>query len=605
MGSSVLERSGFLGGLATLEDHQVLWDKVQVRRCEMEEARLAAPVVRFWDGDMTLRGYVAGERSGRFEFIENETGTFTTKLPLGHYLAKWVMLHKGRAKRNVIATIDKQGARWSGMMDNYRVVKDKSGDAYLEINFLHDYEQTKHILCWANPFLIAEFQFPKLWIIFGPAKWCLLLTLFVNILRLETSLWTLPDDPLDINEWMGLSFNPGNWRNIVKPFPFLSDNSNTSLVFSRFKPFHDVAKNVLADAQLTMTCRRYLHGEDEHPFKHLLGELAPLSKLAELIPLRHGCVVWDIVDNSGWGTETAFGGSLLTGLVRATMTTGSDGYVNGVDVYKGDPTFPGEYYIPGFKGTHPRAPHVVFQEGLYTGIESSEFKYFEATDTSFVTGGQSAPGVNEGISAAINAGGDFLTSFINSLIAPAGPFGGAIDLPPLGGMMDAVAKIIYENVILAFMEVPTLRAAGMNMPIPGLENLRTGLGDFHYYEGWGDNADRAFTISAALAIKAKMWATRAHSQHTIKVADAAPYYYGENGYGHYAVGSRIGTTVLGYPEPDTIFVERVKKASYEWDADGSTGWQLEVGYQEAKDPTLKAFEKIKDLNSMLSQLSIF
>lgn len=595
-----------MSGLATLEAHNDLWKLVQQRRAKQEMERLRPPLIRLWDGDINLRGVLAGERAGSFEFIENDTGTAFLQLPLDHYLAKWVMNHRGRAKRNVHVSFDKQGARWFGCMTTYRVVREENGDAYLEINFKHDYEQAKHVLCWANPFLRPELQFPKLWIIFGPAKWCLLMTLFVNLLRLETSLWTLPDNPLDPSEWFPLSLNISNWRNIVKPFPFLGDNSNLTVVFSRFKTFHDVAKRVVEDAQLTITCRRYLHGEDPHPFEDLRGELniGPLEDLLSLIPIRHGCLVWDIDDKSEWGTETAFGGSLLVGFVRAMVTIAADGTTEGVDVFTGDPTFPGEYGNPLFMGTSPKAPWVVFQEGAYTGIKSSEFIYHEATDTSFVTGGHSMPGINEAISAGINIGGDFLTSFINSQLAALGAIGGAIDLPPLGGLMDAVAKPFYEDVFGAFMEVPTLRAAGMSLPIAGLEDIVTGLGDFHYYEGWADGVDKAFTLSAVMSVRAKMWATRPYTSHLIKVSDASPYYIGEKGFGHFWLGDRVGTTVLGYPDPDMIFVERVNKIKYAWDQDGPKGWEIAIGYREPQDPLLKVFEAIRDINGAMGQLGV-
>lgn len=594
-------------GLTSLADHQRVWDTCAAWKAERERKRLAPPIVRLWDGDYNLRGQVAGERKLEFEFIENDVGTASIELPLDHYLARWVMDHKGRTKRNVHLTIDKQGARWSGCMDQYRVVRDKKGDAYIELLFKHDLEQAKHILVWSNPFLRPEFQFPKLWIIFGPAKWCLLVTLFVNLLRLETSLWSLPDNPLDINEWMGPSFWPGNWRNIVKPSPVIDDNSNLTVVFSRFKPFYDVAKRVLEDSQLSLTCRRYLHGEDDHPFRDLSGwyDNVMVEDLFSLIPLRHGCLVWDIVDRSGWGKETAFGGSILTGFIRAIVNISSDGLTEGVDVFTGDPTFPGEYYVPTYFGTSPQAPWVVFEEGMYSGIEESEFLYYEATDTSVVMGGQSAPGVNEAISTGINMGGDFLTSLINSTLAPAGPVGGAIDFPPLGGVMDAVAKIFYENVIAAFMQFPSLRAAELSLPIAGLENVLTGLGDFHYYEGWADGADRAFTISALAAARSKFWETRARHSHTIKVTDAAPYYLGDNGEGDFWLGDRIATSVLGYPTPDTLFVERVNKIKYTSDKDGPSGWTLDVGYREPADPLIKSLEMIRDINGAISQLGVW
>lgn len=598
-----------MADMTTLEGHAALWGTIQQRHREQELERLRPPVTRLWDGDYTLRGQVVGERELEFEFIENETGTASIELSLDHYLAKWIMDHRGRAKRNVHVTFDKQGARWAGRMDHYRVVRTKEGDVYLEVVFKHDYEELKHIYVWANPFLRAEFQFPKMWVMFGPAKWALLLTLFVNILRLETSLWTLPDNPLDPSEWMPFSFNPGVWRNIVNPFPFLGDNSGLTIVFSRFKSFHDVAKSILADNQLTIVGRRYLHGEDPHPFADLQGELNIdlVEDLFSLIPLRHGVLVWDIVDNSGWGTETAFGGSLLVGLVRAVMNVASDGMTEGIDVFTGAPTYPGEYYVPWFLGTNPKAPHVVFMESPYNGIESSEFIYTEATDTSILLGGRSMPGINEGISAGINMGGDFLTSLINSQIAAlpgSALVGGAVDLPPLGGIMDAVARPLYSDVIAAFMEIPTLRAAGLSLPIAGLEDIITGLGDFHYNEGWAEGADKAFTISALLAARAKQWATRAHHAHTVKIADAAPYMIGDNGHGHFWLGSRVGTSPLGYPIPYTVFVERVTKIKYKIGKDGPEGWKIDIGYREPEDPIMKAFELIQTLNSGLGQLGI-
>ncbi|AWY03846.1 minor tail protein [Gordonia phage Nedarya] len=585
-----------MSGLASREASDNLYKLIQSRRAKMETLRLAPPLIRLWDGDYTLRGEVAGELAGEFEFIENAAGTAMLQLSLDHYLAKWVMNFKGRRKRNVHVTFDKQGARWAGRMANYTVYKRANGEAYLQINFVHDMAELDHILVWCNPFLLPELQFPKLWVVFGPAKWCLLLTLFVNILRLETSWFTLPDNPIDPNEWFPLSFNPANWRNIVRPFSLLSDNTPTTIVYGRFQTFAQVAKQTLIDCQLTMTCRRYLHGEDPHPFAD--------QGLLSQVPLRHGCLVWDVVDNSGSEAPSSFGGSLLTGLMRAFLNISSDGVVEGVDVYTGDPTFPGDYYKPGFKGTHAEYPHVVFEEGPLTGIKSSEFTYHEATDTSFVAGGSSTPGLNEAIGAAINIGGDALTSAINSALAPGGAFGLAIDLPPLGGLLDSLAKPIYTDVFMAFQQVGTLRAAELSLPIPGFEDLVSGLGDFHYYEGRVDSK-KAHTLGSALEIRKRIFETRAHSEHTLEVSDAAPYLIGEKGYGHFWLGNRVAVSVLGFPIEHQLFVERVQRISYEWDSDGSKGWKFAIGYKAPKDPTLSLFEEIAKIGEVSGDLGIW
>ncbi|KRD08770.1 phage tail protein [Mycobacterium sp. Root265] len=595
-----------MSGLTTSQQSRDLWNLIQQRHAKRELLRLKPPTCELFDGDYRLRGEVAGELMLEFEFIENETGVATLHLPLDHYLAKWVMNHRGRAKRNVHVVIEKQGARWSGCMDHYRVVKEKGGVCYLEVVFMHDFEQTKHIRVWCNPFLRPELQFPKIWIIFGPAKWCLLVTLFVNLLRLETSLWTLPDDPTDLTEWMGPSFNPSTWRNIVKPFPFLLDNSPVAMVFSRFGTFYDTAKRLLEEHQLTLTCRRYLKDRDPHPFEDLKGEwnIPLFENISAKIPLRNGCLVWDIEDNSGWGTETAFGGSWLTGFVRALAVLTADGQVEGMEVFTGDYTFPGEYYTPNYLGTSPKAPWVVFEEGPLTGITASEFSYYEATDTSFLAGGASAPGINEGISALVNIGGDVLTSYINSALASVAIVGGAIDLPPLGGLMDAVLNPIYSDVFGAFMEIPTLRASSISLPIAGLEDIQTSLGDFHYYEGMAEGTLKAFTLSAFAAVAAEIHRTRTRTAHTIQVSDASPYLFGEKGYGHCWIGHRVGTSVLGYPIEHQLFVERIKKLKYRIDKDGPTGWQVEIGYREERSPALHILEQIKMFNGAMGTAGI-
>jgi hypothetical protein len=176
-------------------------------------------------------------------------------------------------------------------------------------------------------------------------------------------------------------------------------------------------------------------------------------------------------------------------------------------------------------------------------------------------------------------------------------------MPSLGGMLDAVAQIFYRDVLLAFMQVPTLRAMGISLPIAGLENIKSSLGDFHYYEGWGE-AEKAFTLGAAMAIKKRMFETQAHTAHTLQISDAAPYLFGRNGYGHMWIGSRVGTTVLGYPDPDTIFVERVKKAKYSWGKDGPSGWQISLGYRKPSDPMTRVMSEIQKLGSIGSQLGL-
>lgn len=528
------------------------YEKVQAIKAAYAERRRAKPLIRLWDGDWNLYSEVEGELGGGFEEIENDTGTAHLRLSLDHYVAKWVANFKGRAKRNIHVTFDKGKVRWGGRMDNFEIVKEKDGTRYLEVEFKHDFENLKHIIVWANPFLPAEVQFPKSWFIFGKARWACATTLHFQLMRLEQSFWMLSDDPMD--GWPTNSM--ANWSMAVKPAKFVDDQTDGTFLFSRFKSFYDTVKKTLDDGQIHVECRRYLAG-DPPPW--------PGANL------RHGCLVFDFQDKSGHRTSTSFFGSIISGLVHLFTSVDSDGLTEHEN-YIPNPNAPAEYFQPGYAGTLPQAPWVIFEEGPDTGIESSEFNYYPATDVQHTTGGHSIPGLNEAISAAIQAGVDALGSIIG---------------PSFGGSVDALLKPLYEDVFLAFMSWKSVQRINM-------------LGWSHYKEGWADGADRAYTLGAVIALRAAQWASKERTAHKLKVADACPYRIGEDCF----VGDRVGVTVLGNPDPNYIFVDRIMKAEYEWDANGSKGWNIEVGWKEPSDPFAKALDMIRGLGAGLQALGV-
>jgi hypothetical protein len=67
----------------------------------------------------------------------------------------------------------------------------------------------------------------------------------------------------------------------------------------------------------------------------------------------------------------------------------------------------------------------------------------------------------------------------------------------------------------------------------------------------------------------------------------------------------VGVTVFGFPDPDTIFVERVTKLRWSRDQDGPKGWEIELNRQEERDPVLRAFQRIREVNELVSQLGIW
>lgn len=527
-------------------------------RLKAEEKRRLLPAdVRLYDGDANFRGTVKRENAASFQYLDNETGIASLEMPLDYYLSRWIADIDGRGTTNVLIRAEKDGSRWCGLMDEFKIIKGDDGRKFIRVTFKHDYEGLKHILAWSNPFLPAEVQFPRLWVCFGRARWALKTTLLVNLMRLESSLFMLPDDPMDPNGWN--NFDQSTWWNVVKP-DLEPDHSVGAIVHSRFKNMHDVSKKIVADAQLSWEPRRYFDG-DPPPW--------PGANL------RNGCIVWDLIDKSGWTTGTSFGGNIFEGLFRELINIGADGITENVEQVD-DPNVPGEYLVPGFKGTVPSMPGVVYRDGEHTGIQASEFGHKPATDVGVVAGGHSMPGVNELISAAVQMVGD-LTAMIPGV-------------PPLGGVADAILKPLYTDVFLAFGKWKSPQRAQR-------------LGGSHYHEKWAEGGDRAYTLAFLLAMRAGMWSTRETNRVTLTVADGAPWRIGQRGHGHFFLGDRVAFSVLGM-EPGRLFVERVSELTLAWDRDSTPGWQIQIGQREAEDPVARMAEDMQDFLGMLQELGV-
>ncbi|MFR9750497.1 phage tail protein [Nocardia sp. 004] len=532
--------------------------------------RLEPPLIRLWDGDWNLRGICRAEISATFTWLLNESGTGQLVLPAEHYLAEWIMNASARSTQNVHITVDKDGARWGGRMKTATLQKSDTGVKSVIVQFMHDYEELKWIQAWSNPFLPASFQFPRVFMLAGPSIWCLKLSLFLNILRKEASLWALPDDPLDPSQWINL--DQSNWSMVVAPSGFFSDSSIWTVISSRWKGWHEMAESTLADAQLMVTCRRYLEG-DPPPW--------PGANL------RHGCLVFDIVDRSGYYSGTSEGGSLVDGLVHTVQNFVNDMAEQEPSILP-DPNAPEEYHQPDWLGTRPSNPWVIYRESEYTGIQTSEFTISPATAAQINCGGHSMPGVNEVISSVVHMIGN-LTSAVTLSIPGIGGVG--VSLPGMGEPLDAFLKPLYEDTILAWMSYKSLLRPSQ-------------MGWSHYFEFFQSGADKAYTLSSLVAIRQGFWETRGTTSHKITVIDGAPYFIGENGQGHFFLGDRIGATVEGLPKGQ-IFVEQVTALDLSWSRGVTPSWHISIGTDKVReDPVAKSLRHIQTIMGDLHELGV-
>lgn len=122
-------------------------------RLEVEdEARLQPPLIQLFDGDWNLRGICKQEISANFIFKDNEAGTATLEMPADYYLSEWAVDVDARQTTNIHMTMDKDGARWDGRLDELQADKDEDGRRIVRLIFKSSMEELHHILAWSNPF---------------------------------------------------------------------------------------------------------------------------------------------------------------------------------------------------------------------------------------------------------------------------------------------------------------------------------------------------------------------------------------------------------------------------------------------------------------------
>jgi hypothetical protein len=333
---------------------------------------------------------------------------------------------------------------------------------------------------------------------------------------------------------------------------------------SRFKNFHDAAKTMLADGEMSITTRRWFEG-DPPPWNGAR--------------LKHGALIIDFVDKSGFVTGTSPLGSLFNG-IRRGVTEFLEGFVDTqwVSIDEDPSEAKAEYSIQGWLSTNKQLPVVIYRDGETTGIESYKHKQKASKGVQFVVGGHSMPGVNEAIGAVIQGLGDIL--------------GDLAQIGSIGGVIDSLAKPIYEDTILAWWAVKSLLRA-------------QDQGWSRYFEYMVDGSSQAYTIASLMAMRQADWLTRARASNEIDVRDGAPWLVGERGLGHFGIGDRIGYTIRN-DVMLRVFIEQVSQINLSASRGKAAGFVLKVGRAgDMDDPIAKAFAWLEDSKAAMKDLGVF
>jgi len=542
-------------------------EATRLQKVDEDRIRRAQPVVRLWDAEWAVQHVLGDEYSSKFSWVSNDTGPGQTEIPFSSPAAQWIYDYQGRLDRSegrtVGITVDYCGARWSGILDKFAVEQREDGDLVMVVDWSHDYEHLKFYTVTSNPFMIDGFQFPRAWMVAGPITWTLRLTLFMAIWREHNPFITWPDDPMDASNWLSMGLDMSDWHIVVKPESFIEAMASGvvwSVASARWTNFHDMAHYMVEDAEISITCTRYLPGDDP-PW--------------DGANLRYGTLVIDFVDKSGIQIGTSHGGSIFDGLVRTAVEFADDFIDSTLDVVA-DADTPGDYFLVGSRYTDPVKPYVVFYEGDTSPIQRSAWMYSPTKCVQIEVGGHSMPGVNEAISATIQAYGDIV--------------GNLFQIGSLGGSIDSIVAPLYTDVILAWQSYKSTERS-QNM---GWDRL-------HGY--FQDGAGKAYTISAVLVIRAGMWATKSLTSWQVEVADGQPYIIGDRGVGHFFLDDRVGLVIKG---DDQIHMDRCRKIDLAWGPESPPEWKIGIGDDRIwQDPAQRALGRIERLIAGLHDLGVW
>lgn len=540
------------------------------------------PVIKLYDGNWVYRGTVHGELAGNLHPVVNEVGSIQLRLPIdlddrrGTWAAFWALDEEARGTSNIHIIVETMGSRIGGRMkakNGVKVVRGADGDEVV-IDFLDDVAELQFVHTAGNPFLpLSLIQQPKAWMLYMQADHGILLTMVANLLRLQLT-------NISIDTLFKL-LNPANWnipslvelfqsiwsqsQIVVKPRFFGDSVAPLALVVGSIRTsIFDVAAPIMEDAELQWELQRWFRGDPE-PWPGAGTNW------------RDGTLFVGIVDKSAFRKGTSIGGNLATGLTRTFADLLSNHVEDSYNLITGETIDETGYRLPGILGTLPEHPYVVYRDGEHTGIQDSEFSRSPGGAGRITVGGLSMPGVNELIAAAINYGGDVLGDNLSAVIS----FGAGVNVTvgSLGGALNAFLEPIYSNSILANMSVPLL-----------MRTSRQGWG--HYLETTSTNVTQAFTASSIADLRRRRRETDPDTSFTLTVANASPWLIGDNGFGHWWLGDRVGGTSK-YLMP-RVFVRRCRELDISW-GDGK-GLEIEGKFGDTRSEK-DAIERMAELTA--------
>lgn len=576
------------------------------------------PLIRVTDGNLDVMCELDGELSCSMEDLSDDTGKVTLKILFNNWLANWLTQQKMDVEDlnliiDPIPTQPDWRTRWGGKITEIHVKKDDQGIHSIEITALHFREHAKRLLVAANPIFPPEIQLPRMWILPGPLRTILFITAFVNLARLFMPGWSAITNIANPAGWINplnpdaaLNVLPTSWP--IQPAfvdPVL-DQSRWTTMGATWTDWHSSFKDLLTDAGCQMRFYTYLTTDKDSPNDELAKIVnlgpdllrllgiditsfeGPLDKL--VAPTRNCCVVkFENISGVTGPSGTAADGLLQTVAVTldnlitpvtinlATGTTFDPGQMLNGEPVQDATGIDRTYLFEQLTMTAPDPPKVIWWDGEYNGMLSTDLTWHKGTVKTVMTGSKSPTIVNEAQTFVIRYALSQLGQEIDKTLGI-----GVGQTSGPGAGLESLYQGQLDNTLLAWQRFTD--------PIRALY-----AGDLAWQEHFEKGSGTAYTLASVLTLRDGNWKTRAFAAFKAQTRDGNPWIANVD----YHVGDRVG-----FEQDGIIYVDNVHGIKRTWDWQKPLEVNVTIGEDKQKaDPFNAAFKTMAAMYQFVGALA--
>lgn len=606
---------GANGSAPGMDEPAQLYKYLEARRSVVIESAKQRPLIRIADKNMKAMVDLHGEISASYEELVADTGTCSITIRYDNWIADW-LVHDTKGVEDLHILIDPNPlepdwrTRWGGKIDEIHIKHDDNGIHTIELHALSFREHAKRLLFASNPIFAPEVQLPRMWILPGPTRTILSISMFINLARIFFPALSVPTNVFNPAAWINplnpdaiLNFNPLNWPLQVAFVNPVTDQSRWTSIGASWTTWHEAMRDILADSGCIFRAYTYLTTDKDSPHVELMDIISGVSIFAsgflnffglggvsdlvkktgktvqEMAKPGRNCVVFAIENKSG---RTGPTGTVIDGLLNLIGVTFDDlitpvtveltefGEIGKVidvgqslhgqkieDAAGMDRT----YLVEHLLGVAPAPPKVIWWEGEYNGMVTTDLTWHKGSVKTVMTGGKSPTLVNQAQTFAIRYGLAQLSAVISLAVA------GSYQTPGSPGL-DNLYQGQLDNVLFAWQRfTDPLRAVY--------------AGDFAWNEHFEKGSGTAYVLASVLTLRAGNWKTRTYASFKATTRNGQPWMADVD----FVLGDR-----LGFEEENIIYVDQCTGLKRSWDRLTPMTVTLTVGDdKDREDPFASAF----------------